>query len=295
MHIFAASWVYFFAVVYPAVLIGRLRRKRVVLNYRGGDAKRFLRVYGWVAKPVFRMVDVITAPSNFLAQIITNFSQLPVRIVPNIVDLSAFRFRKRVPLRPKLLVTRHLEKIYDIPSVLRAFRRIQEQIPEASLWIAGNGSQRESLEGLVAAWHLRNVRFLGHVAHEDLPTILDDFDIVLNASLVDNFPGALLEASAAGLAIVSSCAGGIPFIYENGKHAVLVEPGNWEGLAVGVIELLQSPSRAAEMTKEAALVAATYEWKRVRPLLYEAYDFLLGDDQRTAFEHRACTATARGL
>src|SRR5689334_891310 len=40
VHVLAASWLYFFAVVAPAVVIGKLRGARIVLNYRGGDAPR---------------------------------------------------------------------------------------------------------------------------------------------------------------------------------------------------------------------------------------------------------------
>src|SRR5690348_445488 len=41
VHVLAASWFYFFAVVAPTVLVARAARKRVVVNYRGGDAERF--------------------------------------------------------------------------------------------------------------------------------------------------------------------------------------------------------------------------------------------------------------
>src|ERR1039458_9466800 len=41
VHVMAASWLYFFLVVYPAVILSRLRGKRVVLNYRGGETGRF--------------------------------------------------------------------------------------------------------------------------------------------------------------------------------------------------------------------------------------------------------------
>ena len=55
VHILACSWLYFFFIVYPSVAISRLRDRRVILNYRGGEAQRFFRWFGWAAKPVFRL------------------------------------------------------------------------------------------------------------------------------------------------------------------------------------------------------------------------------------------------
>jgi glycosyltransferase involved in cell wall biosynthesis len=275
VHVLAASWVYFFVVVYPTVLVGKACRKRVVVNYRGGEAKRFFRRFGWLAGPVFRLADAITAPSEFLAEVIRARFQVPVAIVPNLLDSSFFRYRQRTAIRPRILVTRHLEKIYDIESVLRAFRAVQQEYSEASLWIVGTGSQEAYLRGLAAEWNLANVRFWGHVAHRDLPAIYDQCDVYLNASQVDNFPGALLEASASGLIVVSSAAGGIPFIYRDGESALLVEPGNWEGLAQSVRKVLNNSVLAMDMTKAAVALVRACEWHEVRKSLYQAYGFPL--------------------
>jgi glycosyltransferase involved in cell wall biosynthesis len=271
VHVMACSWLSFFVVTYPAVWLSYWARKRTVVNYRGGEAERFFQWFGWLAGPVFRRADVITAPSGFLAGIIERRFHVPVAIVPNILNLSAFRFRQRTTFRPKMLVTRHLEKIYDIESVLRAFRIVAEKYPEASLWIAGTGSEEQHLRKLVSQWGLTNVEFLGHVRHQDLPSIYDACDIYVNASRFDNFPAGLLEASASGLAIVSTCAGGIPFIYQNEKNALLVPPRDWEGLALAVEKVLECPLQSADFTRDANILAQACDWHHVRKSLYRAY------------------------
>jgi glycosyltransferase involved in cell wall biosynthesis len=271
VHIMAASWLYFFVVVCPAVIVGRMRGKRVVLNYRGGELEAFLRLWGWLARPVFRGANVVTAPSEFLAGVIRRFFNVPVVIVPNILDTRIFQFRERTALKPRMLVTRHLEEIYDVESVLRAFRLVQEKHPGATLWIAGTGSQAERLHGLVTEWQLPDVRFLGHIPHEELPAIYDQCDIFLNASRVDNFPGALIEASAAGLVLVSTGAGGIPFIYQNEISALLVAPGDWKALAEGVERVLGDPAMAVALARRAAEMAQGCDWSEVRTALYKVY------------------------
>jgi glycosyltransferase involved in cell wall biosynthesis len=106
-----------------------------------------------------------------------------------------------------------------------------------------------------------------------MPAIYNRCDILLNGTRVDNFPASLLEASASGLPIVSTNAGGIPFIYEDGKNAILVDPGDWQGLAAGVERLLNSPSLARQLAEEAAHLCRQCEWQNVRRLLYRSYDF----------------------
>src|SRR5262249_1835708 len=70
VHIFAASWLYFFLTVAPAVVVGKLCRKRVVVNYRGGGAREFFERWGWLAGPVLHLAHIVTVPSDFLGKVI---------------------------------------------------------------------------------------------------------------------------------------------------------------------------------------------------------------------------------
>src|ERR1700678_3670328 len=140
VHVMAASWLYFFVIVCPTVFVGRVQGKRVVLNYRGGGAKRFFDWFGWALAPFFKSANAVTAPSRFLAGMIGSYFHVPVAVVPNILDVSRFRYRRRAEIQPRLLVSRHLEKMYDLESVLRAFQIVQKNHREASLCIAGTGS-----------------------------------------------------------------------------------------------------------------------------------------------------------
>ncbi|HEY2843976.1 MAG TPA: glycosyltransferase family 4 protein [Bryobacteraceae bacterium] len=274
IHVFAASWLYFFMAVAPAILVGKLLRKRVVVNYRGGDAARFFRYWGWAAAPLLRMADVLTAPSKFLADLIQERFRLPVTIVKNILDQSVFQYRRRTAIQPKVVVARHLEPIYGVESVLLAFRAIQHQFPDASLAIVGTGSEEARLRALAGQWQLGGVSFLGHIDHRQMQRVYEGSDIFLNGSLVDNFPGALLEASAAGLVVVSTGAGGIPSMYEDGRNALLVEPGDWQALAAAVVRVLQSPALAQELIEGGGDLVGSCCWNKVRLEIYGVYGFL---------------------
>jgi glycosyltransferase involved in cell wall biosynthesis len=273
VHVLACSWMYFFFVVSPAVLISRLRGRGVILNYHGGQADEFLRRFGLLVKPVFRMASVVTAPSEFLVEVIRQRIGVRVQVVPNVVDFGSLAYRERKPLRPRMIVTRHLEELYDVESVIRAFNEVQNHYPEASLQIVGTGSQESYLRDLVSSLNLKNVMFLGYVPYRDLPAIYDQCDILLNASRADNFPGSLIEAAAAGLVVISTGVGGIPFIFDNGKSALLVKAGDCAGLAAAVLRVLDAPDLASRLAKEALQTCQQCDWKNVRRLLYAIYGF----------------------
>jgi glycosyltransferase involved in cell wall biosynthesis len=271
VHVFAASWLYFFVVVYPAVVVSRARGARVVINYRGGEAGAFFRRYRAFAAPAFRLATVVTAPSEFLAGEIRRTFDVSVTIVPNVLDLTRFVYRERRAFRPALLATRHLEKIYDIESVLKAFAEIQRRHPDATLWIAGSGSEERRLRETTAALNLTGVTFLGELGHDKLPAVYDQCDVYINASQVDNFPGSLLEASAAGLAVASTDAGGIAHIYKDRQTARLVSVGDSRALAEAVHELVTKPDQTVRLTAAGRELAQACEWTRVREPLYRAY------------------------
>jgi len=273
IHVFACSWLYFFLIVSPTVLVGRLKRKRVLLNYRGGDADQFLKRFRYLAEPVFRTADLVTAPSRFLAGVIEQRLEMSVTVVPNIVDLSLFSFRVRTEFQPKMLVTRHLEKLYGVDTVLQAFRIIQQRHPNASLTVAGAGRQEAHLRGLVSEWRLRNVEFLGYVGTKDLPRLYDECDILLNGSRVDNFPASLIEAAAAGLVVISTNAGGIPSIFESDKNALLVNIDDSKALALAVDRVLQDQDLGVTLAKAALQVAQRCDWSKVRGALFASYGF----------------------
>ncbi len=262
--IFSSFFNYFFWVTYPVVLLANAYGKSVILNARGGGAGEFCRRYRPLLRPLMRKVDLVIAPSGFLAEVFQKEFRMDVGIVRTMVDTQQFPFRHRRPLRPRLLAARNLETIYGVDVILKALKIVRERYPEAVLTIAGNGSQSAALKALAKDLGLEpGVEFLGSVAHDDMPAVYDRHDIFINASRVDNLPNALLEAFASGLPVVSTAAGGIPFLVEHGRTGLLVEVDNHEKLAEAVVFLLTCPEEASRLAGNARLVAEEYGEERV--------------------------------
>ncbi|WP_333573861.1 glycosyltransferase [Sphingomonas sp.] len=104
--------------------------------------------------------------------------------------------------------------------MLRAFARAVQ--PGETLTIFGDGAERAALEALAAALGIADrVRFAGHVA--DAPARLGDYDVLLMSSRYEGVPAVVIEALAAGLAVVSTdCGAGLRSLLGQGRFGTIV-------------------------------------------------------------------------
>ena len=262
VHVFAASYWSFLLGPAPAIVIGRALGKRVVLNYHSGEAHDHLTHWGALVHPFLRMADEIVVPSNYLRDVFARHGY-SVRVIPNVVDLDRFRYRERVPLEPRILSSRNLEPHYGVDRIIKAFSRVQEDWPKATLTIVGYGSEEKRLRRLARALALRGVCFLGRVEPREMPAVYDAADIYVNASLIDNQPVSILESQASGLPIVSTPVGDIPSLIRHGESGVLVNPPDPAGLARAVLSLLRYPEQARALSKRARVAVERFTWTRV--------------------------------
>lgn len=263
VHVFSASYASFVLAPTPALLIARLYGKRVVLHYHSGEAEDHLKRWGRTALPTLRLADRILVPSRFLVEVFAKFG-LQAQAIPNFVPHEQLVRRPRPNPAPVLLSNRNLYSLYNVACILRAFARIQARYPEASLVVAGGGSERSRLGRLVRELQLENVRFVGQIQPDEMPRLYHAADIYINASNIDNMPLSILESFAAGLPVVSTDAGGIPYFANHDEDALLTARDDDEGLAAAVLRLIEEPGLAERLTDRAYRVfCERYSWDAV--------------------------------
>jgi glycosyltransferase involved in cell wall biosynthesis len=271
---------FFFWVTSPALILIKLHGKKVILSARGGEGRLFFQKYGLLIKPILKRVDAISVPSGFLKEAFKEVLDLDAVVVPNIADFSQFKFRPRRPVRPKLLVTRGLEEIYNVGCVIMAFKKVHDYFPVSSLGIVGDGTQRAALEKLVTELNLSDhVTFHGKIEHAKIQDYYDKYDIYVNASHVDNLPGVILEAFASGLPVLSTRAGGIPYMVNEGVTGLLVDIGDSEALGEKVIELVKDPGLASMLANNARIECQKYLWENVKVALLPILERYISDAQ----------------
>jgi glycosyltransferase involved in cell wall biosynthesis len=111
---------------------------------------------------------------------------------------------------------------------------------------------------------LRNTRFIGKVSQDKIPDLYDSADIYLMSPNIDNMPGTLLECFASGLPIVTTAAGGVPYIVKNRESALLVAVDDHKAMAASAIELLENENLVERLTEQGLHEVEKYHWKPVR-------------------------------
>jgi glycosyltransferase involved in cell wall biosynthesis len=247
----------------PPILVARLYGRKTVLNYHSGALADHLARRRGTAIPIMRLADAIVVPSETLARTFGSHG-LAARTLPNAIDLSRFRFRPRPHLRPVFITSRALERRYNVECVLRAFALIQQRTATAQLIVAGDGPERSRLERLARELGLQSVSFLGWVPPEDMGELYDAADIYLNGSDVDAAPLSLLEASAAGLPIVTTDPGGIRDMVEDGVTGMVVRRGDHVAMAASAQRLLDDQALADTVVSGAHQRSHDHHWAVAR-------------------------------
>ncbi len=263
VHVFSASYWSFLLAPTPAILIGKWLGKRVVVNYRSGEAEDHLTRWPKTSIPTLQRADAVATPSGYLVDVFARFG-IRAESIANFVDPDAVRYRRRDVLKPVFLSNRNFQSLYNIPCVLRTFARIQEQRPEARLIVVGSGPEGERVHALARELSLRNVDFVGAVKPTEMGRYYDEADVYLNASDIDNMPNSIIESFACGLPVVTTRAGGIPYIVEHERNGLLVDCGDHEALANSALRLLDDRALAHRLIDEGLSdVQRHYTWEAV--------------------------------
>lgn len=205
------------------------------------DTVRYLRLR-YIQRPAWRLwlrgLDRALALSAFMADTIRgDLGRVPVYVAPNGSE-SGFDVE---PLGDTghVVFTGRLEQVKGVHVLLDAFRQISAERPDARLTVIGDGSERARLEAaaadLVAAGR---VAFRGRLDQPQVAQCLRESAVVVVPSLwPEVFGRVALEAMQTGRAVVASRTGGLPELVDadNGR---LVEPGDADGLARALLELL---------------------------------------------------------
>lgn len=267
------SWHLFAA---PAIWVARVRRRPVVVNYRGGEAEEFLRrALPWVRLSLRRCARTVV-PSGFLQQVFGR-QGLEAVIVPNIIDLGRFHPGPERPHGQHLLVARNLEPLYDNATALRAFARLAPRWPNARLTIAGSGPELPALKNLAGALGVAaQVHFTGRLERDAMAALMREADVLINPSRADNMPNALLEALASGLAVVSTEVGGVPYMVRHDETALLVPVGDDAAMAAAVERLWLEPNLLSRLRAGGLALAAAHGWASIGPRWARVYAEALG-------------------
>ncbi len=246
--------------------LARFFKKKYIPILHGGNLPKRLERNPLLSRMIFKNSYANVAPSGYLKH---EFEKRGYRTVfiPNILDISQYPYKERNPVRPRLLYVRAFANHYNPGLAVEVLKKLKEKYPEAELCMVGpdkDGTMAE-VKQLTENYGLTDsVRFTGVLPKPEWHKLSEDYDIFINTTNVDNTPVSVMEAMALGLPVVSTNVGGLPYLIEDGRDGILVEPNNPEAFAAAVEELLENPTKAVSLSRNARRKAESFDWQEVR-------------------------------
>jgi glycosyltransferase involved in cell wall biosynthesis len=264
IHAFCAAHTAFLFGALPALVAGRVRRIPVILNYHDGRAAAHLRWWGAFLRWAIGSAVALVVPSGYLRDVFARNGYSPL-VITNVVPTGRITYSPEEPVTPRLISNRLLEPLYRIENSVRAFRLVRGRYPDARLDIYGCGRSERGLRKLVADLGLQGVEFHGRVSADEMARALEGGGIVVNSSTTDNMPHIVIEAFAAGRPLVTTPAGGIPYMVEHERTALVVPHDDPEVMAAAITRLLRDPVLSRRLTEAGHAECRRYTWDVAGP------------------------------
>lgn len=225
----------------------------------------FLRI---VQRTVAGRARLVIVPSEYLKCIVCAWG-VPAGRIEVVYNAMKEEAPGTLPLaasastRPRVVSVGRLVPWKGMPGVIDAVARVREQVPGASLALAGDGPERDALERFM---HVRLADagiVTGALSHADTLALIGDADVFVLNSTYEGLSHLLIEAMALGRAIVATDVGGNPELIEDGKSGLLVPSGDRDALVGALAHLLKTPAHRERLGKAAQESAARFTTERM--------------------------------
>jgi glycosyltransferase involved in cell wall biosynthesis len=237
----------------------------------GGNVKDALVSNEWI--PASRIQVIYNGVSvEKYNRVLNETERFGIRRKEGVVDSS-----------PVIIQVARLNALKDHRTSVHAMSHIVARIPNAVLWIVGEGEQRKSIEEEVAALGLGgNIRLLGN--RYDVAELLFASDAFILTSVSEGIPLTLIEAMLSGVPCVCTDVGGIPEVLENGETGLLAKARDAAGLGNAVVKVISDSLLADRLTRSAYAVASE---KFSATKMHDAYSSIYTDMLRRSSASRA--------
>lgn len=241
---------------------------------------RFLAMFDTVLQPFLEKLSGRIAVSPAARNVIVEHLGADAVVIPNGVTVERFAAAPPLPGYPRPGGTIGFVGRYDEPRkgmnvLLAAVRQLAAGHPELRLLVAGRGDAAGFRAQLPAAITGR-VQLLGQVSEADKAALLRSVDVYCAPNTgQESFGIILLEAMAAGTAVVASDIDAFRRVLDGGRAGTLFDVGDPVALAATLGALLDDPARRAELVRRGRQAVRPYDWNVVAGEVMRVYELAI--------------------
>src|SRR3989344_972346 len=267
---------------------GRLSKKLkvpAVITIHAGLNKRLLKLKN--AK-FFKNISRIICVSNEIAEDLESIGVKgeKIEIITSGIYLNEFdnadenaivKLRNRYS-KPIIISIGVLRINKGFTYLIEAFRQIKEKVDSATLFIIGDGPEKNNLKKQAAGVY--NIYFLGQREHDKIVEYLKAADVFILASIStpndrEGTPTSIMEAMASGLPVIATKVGGNSYLVKEGRNGFLVESKNAQILSESIITIINNSNLREQMAKNNLEDIKQKDWPVVALQIEEVYKKLL--------------------
>ena len=160
--------------------------------------------------------------------------------------------------KPIIVFSGRLKRAKRPDHAIKAFTLIKNKVPNAELWIFGEGPFRKKLKHISD----NRVKFFGQIGNVERRKLLGQSWVLLVPGIREGWGLNIIEANALGVPCIGYSVPGLKDSIRNGETGFLVESGNIESLADATISLLEDQSRRQTLSLNALKYAKEFNWDK---------------------------------
>ena len=197
-----------------------------------------------------------------------------IQLIPNPVDTDIFKPCPKKEQDNLVVWIGRFVPEKGLKYLIEAAKQVHSSNNDVKFTLVGGGPLRHELEHLVEAQGLANcVSIIGPLEYREVADVLRKASLFAFPSLKEGMPKAVLEAMAAGKAVVASDIPGMNEIIKNGFNGVLVQPRNVSAFSNIIITLLEDDPLRKRLQRNARNTMLKYfTWQRHLNLLNSVYE-----------------------
>jgi glycosyltransferase involved in cell wall biosynthesis len=264
-----SSKAFWFAVVVSE--LSSFINLKLVLVLHGGQLPERFRKSPVLSKRLFKLAHRVVSPSAYLKHHAEQIPGVQVQVIGNPLQLDQYPFVQKSYECIHLLWVRSFHAIYQPAMAVAVVKELKHSFPNVQLTMIGpdkDGSM-ERIKQLVQLEKLEeNIHIKGLMSKVDWIQESKKANIFINTTTADNTPVSVLEALALGFPVVSTNVGGIPFLLEHEKTALLVDNGDVNAMIQAIIRIMQESDLrekliqdGRELAEEMQLGKIVGQWK----------------------------------
>jgi glycosyltransferase involved in cell wall biosynthesis len=163
---------------------------------------------------------------------------------------------------PYILFLGRVKRYKRIDLVLRAFKKVREEVERVHLIIAGDGDYLSSLKRQARNLRLESaISFVGHSTEEEKVRLYQEASLLMNTSEKEGWGLTNVEAQGCGCPVVATNSPGLRESLVHGKTGFLVHDRDENDLARKAIEILKDPLLRSRLSEEGRRWVKRFDWE----------------------------------